>query len=101
MNIGIDFDDTITRDKPLWKSFISAALTRGHKVYIVTWRDEAWGNEVVAEFGSLVTGVYCTAMKAKEAFMFDAGIIIDVWIDDNVRAITADGQTYSASGVWQ
>lgn len=91
MNIGMDFDDTFTRDPEGWATFMRLMAGRGHNVYITTWRcPGAEAAEVIASMAYYKTcdaGIYCTSRKAKEKYMFEQGICIDVWIDDNPRAI--------------
>jgi len=90
MNIGLDYDDTYTRDPALWDEVIKTFREAGHKVYIVTWRFPGEMAKVYAQFEGKphpVHGFYATGRKAKEKFMFANGICIDIWIDDNPRAI--------------
>lgn len=87
MNIGLDYDDTITRDPAMWMSIISIMQQSGHKVYIVTWRTEKECKEIPAIILEWVDGTYPTSRKAKEKYMYSQGIRIDVWIDDNPSAI--------------
>lgn len=101
MNIGLDYDDTYTRDPIAWDSFIQLMKQRGHYVYIVTWRDADEAREVFEEMlGSDIDGIYATDRKAKAKFMFDRGICIDVWIDDNPFAILNSMVPYTAS-TWE
>jgi hypothetical protein len=93
MNIGLDYDDTYTRDPATWDKMIELFQLAGHKVYIVTWRfgrDDAYGNEgdiVVHDLSEKADGIYFTGRQAKQKYMFSKGIRIDVWIDDNPSAI--------------
>ena len=87
MNISLDFDDTITRDGIAWRHFCEYFISRGHNVYIVTWRDEEQSKEIREYWSNIVTGVYCTDRVAKEKYMYSKGIRIDVWIDDLPSAI--------------
>lgn len=90
MVIGLDYDDTYTRDPVAWNAFIRLMRNYEHKVYIVTWRTPGEIVEVVhalASFFVQVDGIYPTSRQAKAKFMFDQGICVDVWIDDNPRAI--------------
>ncbi len=90
MNIGLDFDDTFTRDPIGFTAVVNLMVARGHLVYIVTWRDEEEAKEVHAEMQYWkvdIEGIYATSRKAKQAYMFAQGICIDVWIDDNPSAI--------------
>jgi len=93
MNIGLDYDDTYTRDPVLWQAFIARATSEGrHKVYIVTWRNEQEAAEMnlPTAVRDRLAGVYATNRQAKEKFMYAQGIRIDVMIDDNPRAWVQD-----------
>jgi hypothetical protein len=48
------------------------------------------GNEVKRNLAHLVDGIYFTGRMLKEKFMLDRGIMINVWADDNPRAICGD-----------
>lgn len=96
MNIGLDYDDTFTRDPQGWTQFISLMASRGHKVYIVTWRDAWEAQRVLFEmqyWKAEIEGIHPTNRKAKQKYMFDQGICIDVWIDDMPHAIIRDMET--------
>jgi hypothetical protein len=90
MNIGLDYDDTYTRNPVMWNRVIWMMRMFGNKVYIVTWRSESESVEIYDKLGDKVDGVYPTNRQAKEKFMYAQGIRIDVWIDDNPRAIIQD-----------
>lgn len=87
MQIGLDYDDTYTRDPATWNAVISLLRQAGHKVYVVTWRFPDECTPVHMNLSGYVDGIYPTSRKAKEKFMFAQGICIDVWIDDNPRAV--------------
>jgi hypothetical protein len=93
MNIGLDYDDTFTRDPIGWTIFVRNFVQRGHKVYIVTWRDEEEAKEVhmaMQYWGVECEGIYATDRKKKERFMYGKGIRIDVMIDDMPHAWVRD-----------
>lgn len=91
MNIGLDWDDTYTRDPIAWDAIIKLMRQRGHYVYIVTWRDELEAQEILCDpVAHFVDGIFATNRQAKEAFMYKQGIRIDVMIDDNPRAWVVD-----------
>ncbi|MGZ8888080.1 MAG: hypothetical protein ACXW1D_00825 [Halobacteriota archaeon] len=94
MNIGLDYDDTYTRDPIAWDTFIKLMCSRGHYVYIVTWRFEDETELNIDILNNETDGVYFTGRRAKEKFMYERGIRIDVWIDDNPRAITTSMEGY-------
>lgn len=88
MIISIDYDCTYTRDKILWDSFIQQAKARGHTVYCVTARNPKYDSpEMINDLKHLVDHIFFTAGTPKEAFMLKQGICVQVWIDDDVRAI--------------
>lgn len=89
MNIGLDYDDTITRDESTWATVVAVLDSCGHDVYIVTWRtpEEAKSMKLSHTMRKYLTGIYATSRQAKQKFMFEQGICIDVWIDDNPSAI--------------
>jgi len=83
MLISLDYDETYTRDPELWDNFITLLKQRGHTVYCVTMRFEEYEGDIVKKnLLGKVDGIYFTARKAKQPFMFNLGICIDVWIDD-------------------
>lgn len=77
MLISLDYDGTFTEDPELWSDFVMAAKNRGHDVICVTARNEA--NHKVTDFPGTV--VY-TNGAPKRSFAWDAGHLVDVWIDD-------------------
>lgn len=87
LNIGLDYDDTYTRDIELWNAFIAYARKRGHKVYLVTWRFPEECAIVHRDLAGKVDGIYPTSRLAKEKYMYSKGIRIDIWIDDNPSAV--------------
>jgi hypothetical protein len=82
MNIGLDYDETYTRDPELWNGLITHARMRGHMIYVVTMRADSIEERVPPHVAMRVHGVYYTDRRAKRDFMTRRGILIDVWIDD-------------------
>jgi hypothetical protein len=89
MNLALDFDDTFTRDPDFWLKFVLMCRNHGHTIYCVTARDSNGSKEVFHELGQHIGKENCffTNMQAKRSFMWRAGIVIDVWIDDNPGSI--------------
>lgn len=83
MNIALDYDETYTRDPRFWDMVICAAKHREHTIYCVTMRSAAESDDVIRDLYDKVDGIFCTNRAAKEKFMFNEGIMIDVWIDDS------------------
>ena len=87
MNIGLDYDDTYTKDPLLWDHFIRH-LPYSHKVYIVTCRrDTPENREEVCVKGIAKHRHHFTGLAAKKWYMEQQGIKVDVWIDDNPDSI--------------
>lgn len=84
MNIGLDYDGTITEAPELWAAFYFTAVALGHTVSVVTMR---YPEEEVKDFPAHV--VY-TGRKAKKVFCDEHGINIDIWIDDNPHWLFQD-----------
>lgn len=84
MNIGLDFDDTYTRDPAGWDEFIRYFHSRGHRIYCVTFRFPEQSQQVYDSIGKVIGNYNChfTAYTAKRKYMQSKNIMIDVWIDD-------------------
>lgn len=101
MNIGLDWDGTVTSDPVLFYTFCLLAKRHNHKVYIVTMRYPSECADIDQEWRNVVEGIYATGnpatqdREAKANFMLRQGINIHVWIDDNPRAIH-----YSGRQIW-
>lgn len=83
MRIGLDYDETYTRDPELWNNFIDLCHLRGHEIMIVTFR----GDDTPINH-DLPIPVYYTAAHPKRDWMNSLGIVIDIWIDDFPDLIT-------------
>ena len=99
MNISIDFDDTYTRDPIFWDRFIYTAWEFKYDVYCVTAREPLpkFKDEVYNSIGKLIgkDNCYFTDGNAKEKFMVDQGIWIDVWIDDSPKFINQSKKLFA------
>jgi hypothetical protein len=91
MNIGLDFDDTYTRDPAAWNEFIHTFTARGHKIYCTTFRFPEQSQQVYDSLGKVIGNENCyfTSYTAKRKYMQTMGIMIDVWIDDQPILIDA------------
>lgn len=86
MKIGLDYDETITRDYRFWGAFIALANRYGHTVTIVTSRYPSSFNLDNSDIESFarthgVKVVYCNQKPKAECFQ------ADVWVDDCPGAI--------------
>ena len=84
--IALDYDGTYTEDPDLWNDFIASALGRGHEVVFVTGR---FGIEKIRNvpFG---IPIHYTGLRCKANYMEEAGIDVDIIIDDNPEYWTDD-----------
>lgn len=87
MNIGLDWDGTVTSDPESFLAFVKLFRSAGHKVYITTMRYPSENADMTQEWLDSVDGVIFTSREAKINATLDAGVKINVWIDDNPRAI--------------
>lgn len=85
MHLGLDYDDTYTKDPRFWNSFIVLAKNHGHEISIVTYRDKSLPID-----HELPIPVVYTGYRAKRKFMEDLGSPIDIWIDDSPETIHRD-----------
>lgn len=95
MNIGLDFDGTVTRDFDLWYEFIEMSKTMGHKVYIVTMRNELFEGDALHEkIGDKCDGIIFTSRYGKREYVRKHhNLVMDVWIDDKPQYVTQDHAT--------
>lgn len=96
MKIGLDYDGTITSDPEGFYAFAKMMRARGHEVYIVTMRYPSECVSIPTMWSFVVNGIYPTSRQPKKAHMLSRGINIDVWVDDEPRAIYQD-----ASQIWE
>lgn len=90
MLIALDYDGTYTADPDLWLVFIDTARQRGHKVWVVTMRDEFELEDVRRQLLNRVDRIVATARKAKLQYLDARGICPDIWIDDRPDFILRD-----------
>lgn len=86
LTFGLDFDDTVTQNQPLFLAMIQLIQEHGCEVLIVTARQQSGWDEGLRKF-HLDSGidVIFTGAKAKCDI-----VEIDIWIDDFPLAITHD-----------
>lgn len=85
MNIGLDFDGTVTTNSKMWSEIVKIFNKNNINVYIVTYRNLIdYDNSDIDEFvNDTKIEVIYTNCKAKDRFCKELGINIDIWIDDN------------------
>lgn len=95
MNLSLDYDNTYTRDPVFWDAFIGMAKRYGHRVYCITMRTPAEGEEVVRYLGHQVDSILFTSRGNKHDYAFKHHVSIDVWIDDMPYFILNNARDYA------
>jgi len=85
MNIGIDYDDTISVYPHCWQEVINTFVKYGFKVYIVTYRDSSQFQDMRI-MDNVVDRIFTSGIAKKE-YCKNMGINIGVWIDDCPESI--------------
>lgn len=78
MIIALDYDNTYTKDKELWDSFIINAICKGHKIICITMR---YPTEIIFDMYKDIE-IHYTQRRAKKKWADANGINVDIWIDD-------------------
>ena len=91
LTIAIDYDNTFNADEVLWASFIRIAIERGHFPCIVTARMKTQSNQdeignSLRQHGSDVPVLF-TEQASKLLAVHSMGMQVDIWIDDNPKAL--------------
>jgi len=88
--IGLDYDDTWTRDPEGWFTALLVLKRRNTLIYGVTMRHPHEAGGMDHRYDTLCEKVFFTGRKAKKKFVNDRGLIVDVWIDDNPIWVEVD-----------
>lgn len=83
MIIGLDYDDTWTRDPDGWFTAMMALKMRGHTIYGITMRYPREASGMDSRYDQVCEQILFTGRRAKRSFAEGRGILVDVWIDDN------------------
>lgn len=78
MLIGMDYDETWTRDVEFWAQVVALGRLRGHRFVCVTSRRDPPGIDEPA----IPMPVVCADIEMKRKAATKAGYLVDVWIDD-------------------
>ena len=89
MLICMDFDNTYTKDKTLFDSFIKFAQELGHEVICCTMRKEEEGEWIEETIGNYCK-VYYSDRQAKKPYLESIDIFPDIWIEDKPEFILMD-----------
>jgi len=86
MNIGIDYDGTISGDPPMWSQIIKIMQDCGHTVYCVTKRYRRLSKDIRANLPKDIKIIFVQT-KYKLETTNRLNLKIDVWIDDKPSTI--------------
>lgn len=84
---AFDYDGCANVDVDTFRKTIASLQEAGHKVYIVTMRYPSECRQVIEDFGVYADGIVPTSRNSKRSACESLGLKIDVWMDDNPRAI--------------
>jgi hypothetical protein len=92
--IALGFNRTFTADRRLWVAMIVSAVRVGHKVIMITTRNETPKNmqKIRAALGPYVnhvSAILFTNGAPKRQYAQLQGYKVDIWIDDVPEVITA------------
>jgi hypothetical protein len=93
LTISIDFDRTFAADPALWGEFAAEAVGEGNKVVMVSRREDTPENQayVAKSLGKWATSFSRVLLvgtdKLKDAAAKDAGIKVDIWVDDAPQTV--------------
>ena len=91
--ISLDYDRTYTAAPGLWRSFVNMATAAGNRVVCISRREATDENreELRLAFADLEVGdlILCGADTQKRDAAAQAGIAVDVWVDDYPEGIVA------------
>lgn len=87
MIIAIDFDGTYNCDPKSFDAIIETLWLANHSPIIVTYRHEILDPDHLLDELSKRIDIYYTDGKAKGPFMEALGIKVDIWIEDNPKAV--------------
>lgn len=93
LTISLDFDQTFTAAPGLWRSFIVDAKARGHRVVCITRREDTEQNQEALRlafgdlFPELAAAILCGPERQKRQAAADAGLAVDIWIDDKPETV--------------
>lgn len=91
MIIALDYDDTFTADRVAWTKAMAIMLEYGHEVLIVSSRRDTPENrrQIMIDVTWIAGNddIHLVYDEPKHDAMIRKGIKVDIWIDDNPKAI--------------
>jgi hypothetical protein len=100
LTMSIDYDNTFAAAPGLWLSFIDDATEAGNTVVMISRREETPENraEIEAAIGAdsdISAVILCGPDCSKRDAATEAGIGVDIWIDDTPSTVDSTTMTRS------
>jgi HK97 family phage portal protein len=94
MTISVDFDRTFAADPQLWGEFARQSAAAGNRVVMVSRRRDTPENqdeiaETLGDYREAFDAVLLVGDRLKDEAAREAGIEVDVWVDDSPQFVRA------------
>ena len=94
MTISVDFDRTFAADPQLWGEFARQSAAAGNRVVMVSRRRDTPENqdeiaETLGDYREAFDAVLLVGERLKDEAAREAGIEVDVWVDDSPQFVRA------------
>ena len=95
MTLSIDFDRTFAADPALWGEFARKAVADGNTVVMVSRRPDTPENqqevgETLGDYREAFAQVLLVGERLKDEAAREAGIEVDVWVDDSPQFVRSE-----------
>jgi hypothetical protein len=94
MTISVDFDRTFAADPRLWGEFARQSAAAGNRVVMVSRRPDTPENQdhiaqTLGDYREAFDAVLLVGDRLKDEAAREAGIAVDVWVDDSPQFVRA------------
>ena len=94
MTVSIDFDRTFAADPALWGEFARKAVADGNTVVMVSRRPDTPENQqevsdTLGDYREAFAQVLLVGDRLKDEAAREAGVAVDVWVDDSPQFVRA------------
>lgn len=102
--ISIDFDRTFARNPRLWGEFAKKSVEDGNNVVMISRREDTESNrkdvqDTLGDYaGSFSKVLLVGGQVQKEDAAREAGIKVDIWVDDSPQTIKGESRAFCATG---
>ena len=97
MTISIDFDRTFSADPQMWGEFATKSVAEGNTVVMVSRRpdtpeDRQTVTDTLGDYAPAFSQVLLVGDSMKDEAAKEAGVNVDVWVDDSPQFIRSDAK---------